>query len=102
MHERVKLAAHPLVKYLKPASPLPKYVDIEDDLKNCNKNFELKDLVKKTVILFTVTTFLIVIIIKCYIDNILFTNDEVILLPKKTMMHSGRQKTLLCNTFNCL
>lgn len=57
---------------------------------------------KKTVILFTVTTFLIVIIINCYIDNILFKNDEVILLPKKTMVHSGRQKTLLCNTFNCL
>ena len=103
-----KLSDHPpLVRYLKGIfnrhQPLPRYMHIWDinlvltyynSIIN-NEELDFKYLVQKIVTLFTIldarrkhALFTI------YVDNIVFKNDKVILLPNKTLKHSKPTRPL--------
>ena len=98
----LKLSDHPLIsRYLKGIynrhPPLPKYVDIWDltlllkyyEQKENNDCLEFKELVKKTVMLLIILGALrkqAPFTLK--VDNIVFKENKVILLPNKTMKHT--------------
>ena len=104
----LKLSDHPLISmYLKGKynryPPLPKYVNIWDltywlkyyEQKENNDCLEFKELVRKTVMLFIILgarrkQALYIL----SVDNILFKENEVILLPNKTMKHTKANRPL--------
>ena len=103
-----QLSDHPLIsRYLKGIynrhHPLPKYVEIWDltlllkyyEQKENNDCLEFKELVKKTVML------LIILgarrkqaLFTLSVDNIVFKENKVILLPNKTMKHTKANRPL--------
>ena len=104
----LKLPDHPLIsRYLKGIynghPPLPKYVDIWDltlllkyyEQKENNDCLEFKELVKKTVMLLIILGALrkqAPFTLK--VDNIVFKENKVILLPNKTMKHTKANRPL--------
>ena len=98
----LKLSDHPLIsRYLKGIynrhPPLPKYVDIWDltlllkyyEQKENNDCLEFKGLVKKTVMLFIILgARRKQALFTLSVDNIVFKENKVILLPNKNMKHT--------------
>ena len=104
----LRLSDHPLISmYLKGKynryPPLPKYVNIWDltywlkyyEQKENNDCLEFEELVRKTVMLFIILGALrkqALFILR--VDNIVFKENKVILLPNKTMKHTKANRPL--------